>query len=56
MQNRYAVTFGNKNGTLESLFFPTLKDSKRCKVVLAKDWKEVYIEKKINGEYQKINS
>jgi hypothetical protein len=56
MKDKYAVTFSNNNGSSDSLFFPTLKQSKRCKTSLSKDWKVVYIEKKTNGIYKKITN
>jgi len=56
MKDNYAVTFTNNNGSSDSLFFPTLKQSKRCKTSLSKDWKVVYIEKKTNGIYYKITN
>jgi len=54
--NKYAVTFGNQNGSMDSLFFSTLKEAKECKSSIGRDWKECYFEKiDANGvDYYKI--
>ena len=53
--NKYCVTFGNGGGSLDSLFFSNLKDSKLCLTQIKKDFKVAYIEKiNATGNYKKI--
>lgn len=47
-ETKYAVTFGDKNGSLNSEFFSNKKEAREMAKGIKNDWREVYIEE----EYQ----